>query len=309
MKTPLLVIAGPTGVGKTEESLNIARRWSGEIVVSDSVQIYRYLDIGSGKPTPGERKEIPHYLLDILNPDENYDTVKFASLARKIIEKIWRKGKLPIVVGGCGFYIRTLLKGIFPGPGRDEKLRERLRKEAQSKGWNTLYERLKKIDQVSASRIHPHDTVRIIRALEVFYLTGKPLSWHFNRERKEKVFDYLFLALTRPREELYRRINDRVEEMWRRGWVEEVNSILKMGFSADSPPLRSIGYKEVIQFIHGKLGEEEAKETIKKRTRNYAKRQIVWLRKENPVWIILEKERERIEKMVRDFLLRVRRKT
>ena len=270
------------------------------------MQIYRYLDIGSGKPTPGERKEIPHYLLDILNPDENYDTVKFASLARKIIEKIWRKGKLPIVVGGCGFYIRTLLKGIFPGPGRDEKLRERLRKEAQSKGWNTLYERLKKIDQVSASRIHPHDTVRIIRALEVFYLTGKPLSWHFNRERKEEVFDYLFLALTRPREELYRRINDRVEEMWRRGWVEEVNSILKMGFSADSPPLRSIGYKEVIQFIQGKLGEEEAKETIKKRTRNYAKRQIVWLRKENPVWIILEKERERMERMVRDFLFRVR---
>jgi len=294
LKTPLLVIAGPTGVGKTEESLNIARRWSGEIVVSDSVQIYRYLDIGSGKPTPGERKEIPHYLLDILNPDENYDTVKFASLARKIIEKIWRKGKLPIVVGGCGFYIRTLLKGIFPGPGRDEKLRERLRKEAQSKGWNTLYERLKKIDQVSASRIHPHDTVRIIRALEVFYLTGKPLSWHFNRERKEEVYDYLFLALTRPREELYRRINDRVEEMWSRGWVEEVNSILKMGFSADSPPLRSIGYKEVIQFIQGKLGEEEAKEMIKKRTRNYAKRQIVWLRKENPVWIILEKERRQI---------------
>ncbi len=302
MKIPLLVIAGPTGVGKTEESLHIARKWQGEIVVSDSVQIYRYLDIGSGKPTPAERKEIPHHLMDILDPEEVYDTARFASMAREIIEKIWKKGRLPILVGGCGFYIRTLLRGIFPGPGRDEKLREKLYKEAQEKGGDVLYARLKEVDEASAARIHPHDIVRIIRALEVFQLTGKPLSWHFKREKKEEIFNYLFLSLIRPREELYSRINNRVEKMWEMGWVEEVNEIIKMGFAPDSPGLQSIGYKEVVQFIQGKIGKEEAKEIIKKRTRNYAKRQIVWLRKENPVWITLEEERGKMQEEIRNFL-------
>ncbi|NOZ63998.1 MAG: tRNA (adenosine(37)-N6)-dimethylallyltransferase MiaA [Caldiserica bacterium] len=305
MKIPLLVIAGPTGVGKTEESLRMARKWQGEIVISDSVQIYRYLDIGSGKPTPAERKEIPHHLLDILNPDEVYDTARFASMARETIKKIWERGKLPILVGGCGFYIRTLLKGIFPGPARDEKLREKLYQEAQEKGRDALHARLKKIDPISAARIHPHDTVRVIRALEVFQLTGKPLSWHFQREKKESSFDYLFISLIRPREELYSRINNRVEKMWEMGWVEEVNKIIKMGFAPDSPGLQSIGYREVVQFIQSKIGEEEAKEVIKKRTRNYAKRQIVWLRKENPVWITLEEEREKMEAEIKDFLGRI----
>ncbi len=302
MRIPLLIITGPTGVGKTEESINIAKKYNGEIVISDSVQIYKYLDIGSGKPTQEEMKNIPHYLIDILEPDEEYDTARFSLEARKYIKEIWKRGNLPIIVGGCGFYIKTLLEGIFKGPKRDEELRDKIKKEGEEKGWNYVYEKLEKIDPVSSSHIHPHDKVRIIRALEVFYLTGKPISWYIEREKKKKFFDYLMISIIREREELYHRINDRVEKMWNKGWVKEVENILKMGYSPDSPGLRSIGYKEIVEFLKGEKDEENAKKEIKKKTRNYAKRQIIWLRKENPLWIMLERDRGKMEREVKSFV-------
>jgi len=301
MKEPLIVISGPTGVGKTDISVEVAEKFNGEVIIADSIQIYRFLDIGSGKPTIEERKRVPHHLIDIIDPSEEFDAFQFAKLAREKIKSILKRGKIPIVCGGCGFYIRGLLRGEFNRPGRNEEVRSRIRARAEKEGWDTLFKELKKVDPETASRIHPHDHIRIVRALEVYYLTGKPLS-SFRPYAKEPFYNVLFIALIRPREELYARINNRVEKMWKEGWVEEVKEIINKGFSPDSPGLKSIGYEDVVKFIQGKVTEEEAKEMIKKKTRNYAKRQISWLKKENPCWIQLEEAKDKMERMVKDFI-------
>jgi len=301
-----LVISGPTGVGKTDLSIEVAEKIGGEIICADSVQIYKFLDIGTGKPSREWRERIPHYMVDILDPKEEYNAFSFAQASRRIIQDIYQRGKIPLLVGGCGFYIKAVMENILSGPGGSLLLREKLRKECEEKGVEFLYAKLREIDPARAREVHPHDKFRVIRGLEVFYLTGKPFSlWKKERKEEEK-YSSLFLALIRERKELYLRIEERVERMWEEGWVGEVRRLLEAGYPEDSPGLRSLGYREIVEFIKGKRSEEETKEEIKKKTKNYARRQIIWLRKENPVWIKLEEERERVFRLCEEFLKQVK---
>ncbi len=290
-------------MGKTEVSIQIAKEIEGEIVIADSVQVYRYLDIGSGKPSPEERKEVPHHLLDIVDPDKEFDAHDYVERARPVIKEISERGKIPIICGGCGFYIRQLLRGEFPAPPRDDKIREELRKEGEEKGWETLFQELLRVDPEYAGKIHPHDKVRIIRALEVYRITKRPLSSFTPYSSSFFYSPLLFLVLVRPREELYKRIEERVEKMWEKGWVEEVRGLLEKGFPPDSPGLQSLGYAEIVELLQGKLRVEEAKEVIKKRTRKYAKRQITWFRREEAYWITLKEEKGKMKELIRKFIL------
>lgn len=284
---PLLaVILGPTGSGKTSLSLELASRFRGEIVNCDSVAMYREFRIGTAKPTPEEQARAPHHLIDVIEPAGYTTAGEYARMARDIIAEISRRGALPIVVGGTGLYLRALLEGLFPGPGRSEEFRERLRAIAAEKGSAHLHQILQRLDPASAAKIHANDSPKLVRAIEVSLSRRLPMSeqWKQGRDALEG-FRILRIGLNPDRELLYDRINRRVEQMFAAGLVEETQSFLtKYGDSAR--PLASIGYKQVVQHLRGEMGLAETISAVQQAHRNYAKRQMTWFRREPDVnWI------------------------
>jgi len=279
MKT--VVILGPTASGKTKLSIELAQKLNGEIISADSMQVYRGMDIGTAKPSLEERQGIPHHLIDIRDPDESWTVSDFIRETQALTTKICNRGKVPIIAGGTGLYLWALIEGFsFPITPADKELRMRLEKELLS----TLYSRLSTIDPVAAKKIHPNDKKRIIRALEVYELTGKPIS-ELQEPRRLVAGSYQLIGLTLPREELYSRINQRVESMIEKGLIEEVKGLREKGYGKNPPSMQALGYKEVIDYLEGKWTKEEMIDELKKRTRNFARRQMTWFRRfQNVKW-------------------------
>ncbi|MBN2200132.1 MAG: tRNA (adenosine(37)-N6)-dimethylallyltransferase MiaA [Candidatus Aminicenantes bacterium] len=281
-----LIILGPTAVGKSGLALFLARRFGGEIVNADSMQVYRGFDIGTDKPEASDRADVPHHLLDMLDPEIQFTAADFARLASAAVRDIDSRGRLPIVVGGTGLYLKALTDGLFPGPGSDRLVRRRLEEEAHVRGVESLHRRLADVDPESALRISPRDKIRILRALEVFSLTGIPLSLHFRKtEPPLKDFQLVRIGLQLERRELVRRIELRVDRMFERGIVQEAKALLQQGFKREAPPFRALGYRHVLVALEGSITAAEAAALTKRDTRRYAKRQMTWFRKmKDIVW-------------------------
>ena len=293
MSKPLVVIiSGPTASGKTGLSIEIAKRFNGEIVSADSMQIYKSMDIATAKPTKDETAEIRHHLIDFVEANENFSVAKYKQLALSAIDDILSRGKLPIVCGGTGLYIDTLMNNTVFLDYEDSGIRERLEKRKESDGIESLYEELKKVDPDTASRLHLNDSKRIIRALEVYYLTGKTISEQNSLSHKEESpYDFLLFVLSaHNREILYKRINDRVDKMLDMGLVEEAGSFFASDISKTAK--QAIGYKELKPYLDGEISLETAVEKLKMETRRYAKRQLTWFRnKKNVNWLYIDDEK------------------
>jgi tRNA dimethylallyltransferase len=282
----LVAVAGPTGSGKSDLALLIAEQFGGEIVNCDSLQVYRYFDIGTAKMPLAERRGVAHHLIDILNPDEPFTAGEYARMAREAIGDISARGRLPILAGGTGFYLRALLDGLFEGPSRDQSLRDRLSaREARRAG--SLHRILNRIDRETAAKIHPHDVPKVTRALEVCLLTHRPASEVFRQGRDAlRGYRTLKIGLLPDRDELYTRLDQRCAAMFAGGLVEEVRQILKRGYAEASKPFESHGYKQALQQIHGELNARESIFYAQRNTRQYAKRQLTWFRREpGLVWL------------------------
>ena len=283
----LVVVLGPTASGKSELALAVAERFGGEIVNFDSVQIRRGFDIGSAKLPAGRRRGIPHHMIDIAEPGEVFSAGDYARLGRQALRTIRDRGKLPVAVGGTGFYLRALIAGLFPGPGRCQPLRERLGAGAASHRPGYLHRLLRRLDPVSAGRIHPNDTPKLIRAIELRLLEGSPLPalWAAGRDPLSG-FEVIRLGLDPPRPELYARINRRSKEMFARGLAGEVKELLASGVGREAPAFQSLGYSQALDQLDGKLSPQAAVELTAKQTRRYAKRQMTWFRREPDVeWL------------------------
>ena len=287
MKTRLLCLLGPTAVGKTEIAIQLAQRLDAEIVSVDSRQIYRQMDIGTAKPTAEEQQAARHHLIDCVDISQPFSVADYQSLADAAITDIQDRDKQVLLVGGAGLYFRAIVDGLFEGPGADPLLRERLEREAAQRGVDVLHERLRACDPVSADRIHPNNIVRVIRALEVYELTGTPMSelqqqWHPEKQR----YPFIAFGLTMPRALLYRRIEQRVDVMLANGLIAEVESLLAAGYARDTVALQSFGYRELIAYLDGECTYLEAVQQLKQNTRRFAKRQLTWFRKDTRVeWI------------------------
>lgn len=283
---PLVAVVGPTGAGKSELALRIAEEFDGEIVNCDSLQIYRHLDIGTAKLRPEERRRIPHHLVDIAEPDEVFSAGEYARRARPLLREISERGRLPVVCGGTGFYLKALLEGLFPGPQRNEELRKRLTaREARRPGF--LHRLLRRLDPASAARIHPSDRHRLIRAVEVCLLLRRPLSEAFALGRHGlEGFRVLKIGLDPPREALYEKLNERCRKMFEAGLVEETRRILELGYGPEVKPLGSHGYRQAVQMLRGELTYEQALYYAQRDTRRYAKRQWTWFRRDPEIaWL------------------------
>lgn len=282
VKYPLLVITGPTAVGKTELSLKLAEELHGEIISADSMQIYRYMDIGTAKATAEERKRIKHYMIDIINPDETYSLADYQKEADRLIREISARGYLPIMVGGTGLYIRAVVQGfLLPEMEANHQLRAELREMASKHGNEYLHQKLAEIDPEHARKMHPNDLRRIIRAIEIFEETGRNMSYYLEKQKNTPPrYNTLKIGLNRNREELYERVNQRVDLMIKEGLVDEIKNIIKAGYNISSTALQGLGYKEIIGYLNGEYSLEEAINLLKKNTRNYAKRQITWFKRE-----------------------------
>ena len=289
MKPKVIVIVGPTASGKTSASISVAKKLNGEIISADSMQIYREMNIGTAKVTKEEADGIKHYLVDIVNPDEVFNVTKYKELAEAAIEEILSKGKMPIIVGGTGLYVSTLINGIeFAEVGEDVEYRKQMTALAEEKGAEYLLEELRKVDPDAADAIDMNNIRRVIRALEIFKLTGKTKTQLDIESRKEVKYDYRVYGIDTPREELYNRINLRVDKMFEEGLLEEVKCVNEK-YKLSSTAIQGLGYKEVIEYIDGKVSFDEMIEKLKMETRRYAKRQLTWFRREEKVkWCSLE---------------------
>ncbi|MDD8020715.1 MAG: tRNA (adenosine(37)-N6)-dimethylallyltransferase MiaA [Acidobacteriota bacterium] len=302
----ILTIVGPTAVGKSALAFDLAQKFKGEIISCDSRQIYRGFDIGTDKPPAAVRQLVPHHLIDIVGPEEEFSAADFARLALEEIKQISRRGNLPLVAGGTGLYHRALVAGLFPGPGRDENLRDRLKRKAQDDGLESLYKKLQQIDPAYAAKIRPADSIRIIRALEVFFLTGRPISDHFRQtvsplEGQGFILHQIGLKLNRKI--LYQRIDERVRRMFAQGLIEEVRLLLARGVSAKSAPFKSPGYRQVWQYLKSEISLEEAITLTQIETRHYAKRQMTWFKKSEGIVWFEAGDRDGIENFIRECLL------
>ena len=284
----LIVLTGPTAVGKTELSINLAKAVNGEIISADSIQVYKGMDIGSAKITPDEMQGINHYLIDILEPAEEFNIHLFKTLTLKAMDEIYAKDKIPIIVGGTGFYIQSVIYDIdFCDTEADNSYRESLETIAQNKGNLYLHEMLRKVDNKSADAIHPNNVKRVIRALEYYNQTGQPISEHnIVQKNNSSPYNFAYFVLNDKRELLYERINKRVDTMFENGLIQEVKELLNSGCNKDMVSMQGIGYKEVVEYLEGKLRLDETKELIKKNTRHFAKRQLTWFRREKEVNMI-----------------------
>lgn len=303
VKPKIIVICGPTGIGKTELSLWLAEYFKGGIISADSMQIYRYMDVGTAKPAASELARVPHYMIDRVDPDESYDAARYAREAGDCIAALERRGMVPFVIGGTGLYIKALVHGLCGAKPASPEIRAKLRHEAEINGNRFLYERLAAYDPDAAQRIHPNDIYRIIRALEVYELTGLPLSASQQAHGfAEAPFDVLKICLNIERQALYGRINRRVEQMVANGFLDEVRNLLKMGYSGELKSMKSIGYRHMVDYLRGRLGWGEAVDLMKRDTRRYAKRQLVWFRKDPElIWMTpddFDGVRSRIEKFL-----------
>jgi len=283
----LIVLTGPTAVGKTELSIKLANKINGEIISADSIQVYKNLDIGSAKITIEEMQNVKHYLVDVLNPTEDFNIYIFKEMANKAIKEIQAKGKIPIIVGGTGFYIQSVIYDTSFSKEDNSIIREELEQIARIKGNEFLHNELKKIDKVSAEKIHPNNVKRIIRAIEYYKLNNRPISQHNEEESiKEAVFNTKYFVLNDKRELLYDRIDRRVDKMIELGLVDEVKYLMDSGLDSTYNSMQGIGYKEIIEYLDGKCTLDEAINNIKKNTRHFAKRQLTWFRREQNVnWI------------------------
>ncbi len=307
-KPNIIVICGPTGLGKTAVSIELALDLHGEIIGADSMQIYRYMDIGTAKPTLNEQARVPHHLIDIVDPDEPFDVAGFAKMAGEMIMKLHAVGIVPFVVGGTGLYIKALVHGLSHAGPADTDIRKRLKEAELLHGSGFLYERLSKCDPEASERIHPNDTFRIIRALEVYEATGMAISQYSKDHGFEnRRFNVLKIGLYIERETLYDRINQRVDAMIEAGLVGEVKMLLNRGYSEDLKSMQSIGYRHMIDFIKGRITWEETVRTLKRDTRRYAKRQMTWF-KADPEIVWAEPEQlDYIKEMIKNFLQAAKR--
>lgn len=287
-KKPLVVLTGPTAVGKTKASIGLAKAIGGEIISADSMQVYEYMDIGSAKIRPEEMKGIPHYLVDELKPWDEFHVVRFQQMAKKAMEQIYANGHVPIVVGGTGFYIQALLYDIdFTETPKDDAYREQLELLGKEQGSQHLHDMLKAVDPKSAEDIHANNVKRVIRALEYYHQTGQKMSEHNEEERqKESPYEFVYFVLDAPREKLYERIDRRVDAMMEEGLVDEVKHLKELGCTKDMVSMQGLGYKEILDYLEGACSLEEAVYKIKRDTRHFAKRQLTWFRRERHVtWI------------------------
>lgn len=288
MKKPLIILTGPTAVGKTDLSIALAKAVNGAIISADSMQVYRHMDIGSAKIKPEEQQGVPHYLIDALEPWEEFHVVRFQEMAQAAMAEIYAQGKLPIITGGTGFYIQALLYGIdFTEEEQDPAYRRSLERLAQEKGASYLHELLLKVDEKSAQDIHENNIKRVIRALEYHHLTGQKISEHNEAERqKESPYAFCYFVLNDERARLYQRIEQRVDQMLQEGLVEEVKYLKAMGCTRDMVSMQGLGYKEILDYLDGQISLDEAVYLIKRDTRHFAKRQLTWFRRERDViWL------------------------
>lgn len=285
---PLVILAGPTAVGKTELSIRLAKRINGAIISADSMQVYKYMDIGSAKIMPDEMEGVKHYLIDELDPSDEFNIVRFQQMAKDALKEIYANGQIPIVAGGTGFYIQALLYDIdFTHQDSDEAFRKEMADYAAEYGAEALHEKLKEIDPISYKTIHANNTKRVIRALEYYRMTGQPISAH-NEQEHQKVSPYSFayFVLTDDRKHLYDRIDYRVDLMMKKGLVDEVKNLYDMGYHKDMVSMQGLGYKELLSYLDGECSLEEAVYIIKRETRHFAKRQLTWFRRERDViWL------------------------
>lgn len=289
----IVIIAGPTATGKTALAIDLATRFGAEIVGADSRQVYRYLDIGTAKPTAEQRATVPHHLIDVARPDERFDGARFRALALDAINNILARGKRVLVVGGTGLYLRVLTKGLFAGPPADPDLRFRLQAQEQE-GRGFLHRWLQGVDPEAANRLHPNDTVRLVRALEVFLLTGKSISqWQHEHGFSERPFSTLMVGLVMAREALAQRIELRCRQMVQDGLVDEVRQLWEMGYGPELSPMQTIGYVQIGEMLQGCYGMEDALSRIVLETKRLAKRQLTWLRAEPEMsWFAPQQTRE-----------------
>ena len=305
MKRPLIVLTGPTAVGKTSLSISLAKAVNGEIISADSMQVYKKMDIGSAKIRPEEMQGVKHYLVDVLEPEEEFHIVKFQQMAKEAMEEIYEKGKIPILVGGTGFYIQAVTRDIdFTEAQQENTYRAELEKLAETEGAEYLHDRLKEVDPASADTIHANNVKRVIRALEFYHQNGTPISAH-NEEQKKQTSPYnlAYFVLNAPRDILYERIDKRVDQMLEEGLVQEVEGLKREGCHRGMVSMQGLGYKEILAYLEGEYPLEEAVRILKRDTRHFAKRQLTWFRRESDViWVDKDKfhwdEKEILEYML-----------
>ena len=305
---PLVILTGPTAVGKSALSIAVAKAIGGEIISADSMQVYRHMDIGSAKIRPEEMAGVPHHLIDVLEPTEAFNVVVFQELAKQVLAEIYGRGNIPIVVGGTGFYIQALLYDIdFTENDEDTALRRSLEELARREGAEALYERLRAVDPVSCESIHAHNVKRVIRAIEFYEKTGKCISEH-NKEQRENISPYRFAYFVQndEREKIYQNIDRRVDQMMAQGLVEEVQALREMGCHKGMVSMQGLGYKEILSYLEGEITLEEAVYLIKRDTRHFAKRQLTWFRREKEViWVQkndIDQNGQMCLKFMQDFL-------
>lgn len=307
----LVILTGPTAVGKTEISIELAKRIGGEIISADSVQVYRGMDIGSAKITKEAMNGIPHYLIDVLEPTEEFNVNIFQNMAQNAIEEIQSKGKIPIIVGGTGFYIQAVLYDIdFDSTQDDHSYRKQLEDTAKEKGNEYLHDQLMKVDPDSANAIHFNNVKRVIRALEYYHDTGKTISSH-NKAQRSNVspYNFVYFVLNDKRELLYDRINKRVDIMLEHGLLDEVKGLLNNGCKKEMVSMQGIGYKEVVDYFENNLTLEELSELIKKNTRHFAKRQLTWFRREKDVTMINVSDLDyNQEKIINEMIMNLKKR-
>ena len=305
MKRPLIVLTGPTAVGKTSLSISLAKAVNGEIISADSMQVYKKMDIGSAKIRPEEMQGVKHYLVDVLEPEEEFHIVKFQQMAKEAMEEIYEKRKIPILVGGTGFYIQAVTRDIdFTEAQQENTYRAELEKLAETEGAEYLHDRLKEVDPASADTIHANNVKRVIRALEFYHQNGTPISAH-NEEQKKQTSPYnlAYFVLNAPRDILYERIDKRVDQMLEEGLGKEVEGLKREGCHRGMVSMQGLGYKEILAYLEGEYPLEEAVRILKRDTRHFAKRQLTWFRRESDViWVDKDKfhwdEKEILEYML-----------
>ena len=305
-KKKLIILTGPTAVGKTALSVELAKEIGGEIISADSMQVYKYMDIGSAKITPDEMQGISHHLVDILDPKEEFNVFLFQKLAKEAMEKIYSNGHIPILVGGTGFYIQSVLYDIdFTDNDADTPYRNELEKLALEKGAEHLHNLLRKVDAESADAIHANNVKRVIRALEYYKLTGKPISQHNKTEReKESPYNFCYFVLNDERSKLYERIEQRVDKMVTDGLIDEVKRLKNMGLDRSFVSMQGLGYKEILAYLEGEYDLERALYLIKRDTRHFAKRQLTWFRREREVQFINKQDFDYDNQKILDYMKR-----
>lgn len=311
-KRPMVILTGPTAVGKTALSIELAKKINGSIISADSMQVYRHMDIGSAKVMPEEMEGVRHYLIDEFDPDEEFHVVKFVERAKEHLEEIYAEGKIPIIAGGTGFYIQALLYNIdFTEQECDEAYRTGLEQLATEKGAGYLHDMLREVDPASADAIHANNIKRVIRALEFYHLSGKRISEHNEKEREKKSpYNFAYFVLNDDRAHLYQNIDKRVDLMIEQGLVGEVQKLKDMGFHRDMVSMQGLGYKEILDYLDGKTTLEEAVYIIKRETRHFAKRQLTWFRRERDViWFDKQTYNYQDEKILNDMIDILKEKT